>query len=256
MNCRDFREIADSYLSDELAVETNHEIFQHLESCAICRQELAARREIREKLRLSLQRSDEFKLNPTFAEKLKTTLQEEAFHRHSWFNWKILTPAVAGLLIVAGLTFGLLYRSNQPNLLADLSKKAISRHEDCGLKNIKQWEKFNGKAPVEKISFVKSLENSETRILSAHDCEFEGKSFTHYILMYHGKLISVLKIPSENIASTNPTAEAPIICNKEHGLQMASFKVKEDFVFVISDMTETENLSLARTLSDNLLQAV
>ncbi|NJM54427.1 MAG: hypothetical protein HC846_14250 [Blastocatellia bacterium] len=61
MNCRDFREIADSYLSDELAVETNHEVFQHLENCAKCRQELSSRREVREKLRFSLKTHPSFK---------------------------------------------------------------------------------------------------------------------------------------------------------------------------------------------------
>ena len=33
MRCEDFREIADSFLSDELLVETNHEVVRHLEDC-------------------------------------------------------------------------------------------------------------------------------------------------------------------------------------------------------------------------------
>jgi predicted anti-sigma-YlaC factor YlaD len=47
MQCREFREIADSYLSNELMVETNHGVIAHLEQCAECRQELKARRELR-----------------------------------------------------------------------------------------------------------------------------------------------------------------------------------------------------------------
>lgn len=257
MNCRDFREIADSYLSDELAVETNHEVFQHLESCPVCRQELSARREIREKLRLSIKTSPEFAINPAFVGRLRINLKDEAFRQHSWFSWKILTPALASLILITGLTFAVFYRQIQnPNLLAEISKNAVGRHEDCGLKNIKHWKESKANVPAEKISFVRSLQNDETKILSAHDCEFEGKRFMHYILMHNGKLISVLKIASENVTPTNPTTEAPIICNKEHGLQMASFKIGQDLVFVISDMTEAENLSLARTLSDYLLQAV
>ncbi len=34
----------DSYLGDELLVETNHEVLRHLENCPACRNELAARR--------------------------------------------------------------------------------------------------------------------------------------------------------------------------------------------------------------------
>jgi anti-sigma factor RsiW len=51
MQCREFREIADSYLSNELMVETNPRVIAHLEQCAECRQELKARRELRGKLR-------------------------------------------------------------------------------------------------------------------------------------------------------------------------------------------------------------
>ena len=31
MQCREFRDIADSYLGNELIVETNHEVISHLE---------------------------------------------------------------------------------------------------------------------------------------------------------------------------------------------------------------------------------
>ena len=112
------------------------------------------------------------------------------------------------------------------------------------------------KVPPEKISFVKSLQNEDTEILEVHDCKFEGKSFTHYILQHHGKLISVLKTASENVTETNTNIENPIICEREKGLQMASFKTGEDLIFVISDMSEAENLNLARTLSDNLKSEV
>ncbi len=254
MNCRDFREIADTYLSDELLVETNHEVFQHLESCAVCRQELSFRREVREKLRLSLKTSNEFQLNPMFAQRLQANLKEEAFRQTSWFSWKNLTPLVASLLVIASLTVTLLYRQKQTaqSYLVEISKKALNRHEDCGLKHVTEWEANAGKISAEKISFVKSLQSNDTEILEAHECEFEGKHFTHYILRRGKKIVSVLKNTSENELQTNTKAETSITCEKEKGLQMASFKNGEDLIFVISDMSEAENLSLARTLSDNL----
>ena len=51
MDCRNFKEVLDSYLSDELAVETNHLIIRHTEHCADCRSEMAARRNLRGILR-------------------------------------------------------------------------------------------------------------------------------------------------------------------------------------------------------------
>lgn len=251
MNCRDFREIADSYLSDELAVETNHEVFQHLENCANCRQELSLRRELREKLKFSLKTSAEFQMNPAFNNRLKANLKDEAFRKTSWFNWKILTPVFASFLLIFGLTF-IFFQPNQTSFAAELAQKAIKQHEDCGLKHLKEWEEQAGKIPFEKTVFVNSLKDAETEILEVHDCKFEGKIFTHYVLRHNGKIISVLKTASENADQTNLKTESSIVCEREKGLQVSRFTVDSEMVFVISDMSETENLQLARKLSDSV----
>ena len=258
MNCKDFREIADTYLSDELLVETNHGVFQHLEGCAVCRDELGFRREVRQRLRLSLKTSDEFQLSPLFARRLQSKLKEEAIGQTFWLHWKLSAALLAGLLIIASIGTILLYTQRQTaqSYLVEISKKAIARHEDCGLKHVREWEENAGKISAEKSSFVNCLESSETEILEAHDCEFEGKRFTHYILKRGGKMISVLKNTSENGFQANTNPGTTITCEKEKGLQMASFQNREDLIFVISDMSEAENLSLARTLSDNLQREV
>src|SRR5258705_12754929 len=76
MQCREFKEIADSYLSNELMVETNHGVISHLEQCAECRQELKARRESRGKLREAFIKAPENQLQSEFATRLSTQLQD------------------------------------------------------------------------------------------------------------------------------------------------------------------------------------
>ena len=51
MQCRDVRELADSFLSEQLLVETNHELLRHLETCPDCRADIAGRRALRDGLR-------------------------------------------------------------------------------------------------------------------------------------------------------------------------------------------------------------
>ncbi len=75
MQCSDFRELADSYLSDELLIETNHDLIRHLESCADCRHELAARRELRSKLRKGFQQAAELQIPDEFAGNLRDELR-------------------------------------------------------------------------------------------------------------------------------------------------------------------------------------
>ena len=82
MQCREFREIADSYLSNELMVETNHGVISHLEQCAECRQELRARRELRGLLREAFIKVPENQLRPEFAGRLSTQLHEYSLGKH------------------------------------------------------------------------------------------------------------------------------------------------------------------------------
>jgi hypothetical protein len=78
MQCRDFREMADSYLSDELLVETNHDVILHLETCAACRRELAARRDLRTILRASFAKAEEPRMPDEFSSRLHNELRAAA----------------------------------------------------------------------------------------------------------------------------------------------------------------------------------
>ncbi|HEU4768711.1 MAG TPA: hypothetical protein VFS77_15115 [Pyrinomonadaceae bacterium] len=99
MQCSDFREVADSYLSDELLVETNHDMIAHLERCAECRRELAARRELRVTLRASFANSEELRLPDQFAEQLPTRLRAQHAARSS----AMITRRRVGIAIAACL---------------------------------------------------------------------------------------------------------------------------------------------------------
>ena len=46
-DCRQVRELMDSYISGELTVESNHDVLRHLERCEACRGELARRERTR-----------------------------------------------------------------------------------------------------------------------------------------------------------------------------------------------------------------
>lgn len=76
MQCPDFREVADSYLSDELLVETNHDMITHLEACADCRRELAARRELRTTLRTAFTKAEELQIQDQFAKRFRGELRD------------------------------------------------------------------------------------------------------------------------------------------------------------------------------------
>lgn len=78
MLCRDFREIACSFLDDELLVETNHEVIRHLETCADCNRELAARREMRVKLRAAIAHAPELQMRDGFVERVRAQIRGQS----------------------------------------------------------------------------------------------------------------------------------------------------------------------------------
>ena len=61
MQCRDVRELADSFLSEQLLVETDHELLRHLETCPDCRADIAARRALRDKLRTAFSHAEDLR---------------------------------------------------------------------------------------------------------------------------------------------------------------------------------------------------
>lgn len=125
MNCQQFREIMDSYISDELLVETNHEVLRHLENCPACRRELSAHRNLRAKLRSAVKTSPEMQINPAFAARLQTNLRETALRpkwweksagNNSFLNMRLLLATAACLLVVAGFAgISIKYRNSAPN---------------------------------------------------------------------------------------------------------------------------------------------
>jgi hypothetical protein len=251
MNCEYFNEIADSYLSDELAVETNHDVISHLENCVACRKELGKRRELRNRLRSSMRNAPEFLIDPEFAADMRSILKGGQSYQPWRLRWPIFVPVLATLFIFGVSGFIWLYQDGQNSPIVRLHvadvllQQAVNRHTECGLKYLKRWETDIKDLSAEKVEFVKALQTDETEILEVHDCFFGNKRFTHYILRRDGKIFSVLRTKSDPGLTSD---ESFITSDREGGFQVASFQTKNETVFVISDMDETENLSLARTL--------
>ena len=298
MNCKDFREIADSYLSDELLVETNHEVLRHLETCADCRQELNIRREWRETLRSAVRNAPQSRINEGFMMRLRANLRTQATRPNFWeklsASWLIVAPTFAVLLVLASLTFFALRENSlsNNNLTAtkqtplptieatetdelknsavkiayrELAEKAVGDHENCALKfNLAEkpislreaaakFGKFNQGIDRAVINSLRQVFSDKVEFLEAHSCVFGGKRFAHIILRYQNQVVSVVVTESENTAGANSEtangAEAITCQPSGEGLQVACFKTAKYAIFVVSGLSESDNLTLARTIS-------
>ncbi|MDQ3178950.1 MAG: zf-HC2 domain-containing protein [Acidobacteriota bacterium] len=171
MNCQQFRQIMDSYIGDELLVETNHDVLRHLENCPACREELSTRRYLRTKLRSAIRNSADARINPVFARRLEANLRQTALRPTVWeklragtyVNSPIFAAAIAACLLFVVL-FGVnrlrqspapeqasieqgqefkpvenpqLAATNEPSFIKaawrEVTREAVGDHKNCAL---------------------------------------------------------------------------------------------------------------------------
>ena len=272
MQCREFSEIADTYLHDELLVETNMQVHRHMENCADCRKEFGRRRELRQMVRVAMNSPKELEIKPYFENRLKAELRDYAMQQHGWrkyFTVRLMVPAMASLVIIAAITSGLVVNWNSHRIdlanqrseftasYAALLSDAAADHKDCALEKQMMWDSMSKMDSAEKTLYtekvVKPLQKQLSRnveYLYAHDCPYAGRIFTHIILRDNGHIVSVLIDKSGNVSAMAQNLGDSIHLEKANGLQVAGFQKGDQAFFVISDLTETDNLNVARTISD------
>lgn len=271
MNCRDFREFIDSYLSDELLTETNHDILRHLEECAGCRSEIEARRMVRMRLRSAVRASGEVAfpdgLDAHLRTALKSSLKEGGRSSGIRFGFGGWAAAVAAAAVVVVLTFGFLFLrggggglqvgATKPILITqlpstDLVNLAAEDHDHCAVKYASNKRpvtvaqvpaKFRDIADVVSHEMKSVLKNCD--LIDSHSCKFGKTRFTHVILRDGPKVISVLVTDA---GANDKQFEDSIKLFASDRFQISRFDVDKRAVFVISDLDTQKNALAAESL--------
>jgi anti-sigma factor RsiW len=266
MQCRDFREIADSYLSDELLVETNHDVLRHLETCADCRNELTARRELRSKLHEAFQHAPNLQPTDEFGVRLKEQLQDAALSRSRITAARAAYLAIAAsLVIAAALGLRAVYQRwnshRDATVVAALTQSASGDHRDCALNHrlaeapidLDEAGRKYDRAYIDLVKAVISEGKLPTgvQLVGAHSCIFQGRRFGHVILRYQGELVSVLVTETQTQYSSPETTE-PVTTEQFDGYELAYFNTERHAVYVVSGLSEPENLSIARAIAPSV----
>jgi anti-sigma factor RsiW len=249
MQCRDLRELADSFLTEQLLVETNHELVRHLETCPDCRADIASRRALRDRLRRALNTSEELRPRADFASDLAARLRPgpSVMSRRSLLqSWWTLA---AGLVLAVG--GGVLVRETRSrSRLALLARAASGDHQNCAVKfnlaehpiSLEEAGRRYGAPYGALATFNVSSADAAIQPLERHACVYQGRRFGHVVVRYQGALVSLLVTDGE------PPAGAELEPH-EHGAQVASLPAGRFVGFVVADLDRERVLHLAQSLA-------
>jgi anti-sigma factor RsiW len=284
MDCCNFKDMLDSYLCQELAVETNHAMLSHAEHCSPCRTELASRRNLRQALRRAC---TEDRMSDEACERLRALLRAEATTketrnsavagwRERWaafFKLPLLrpVPAMAAVLILIAGAFAL-YRL-QGNVGIDrvaamrlsdaLMADAAEDHQMC-VRYVKPDSLSAGIPDTVRnfdegcVGLDKVLANEAIgfQLCSAHVCSVkDGRRFAHLIYKHDAELISLLVTPRDAKALKIgkllelDALQADFQESHREDLAVGAYQTSKRVVLVVSKLPESENEKLAQTLA-------
>lgn len=257
MQCRDARELLDSFLAQELLVETNHELMRHVSGCAECKIELDTRTRVRSGLKQAFTRSVELQVRPEFVDEVATRLRGRALKkRRAWPVWPLLAAAASVMLVVAAGAFFL--RSRVP----DVAALAVGDHQNCAVKfalNERPISLDEAAARYDAAyARLRTVPPDEVptaagtlHVAERHSCVFQNRRFGHVVLRLDQHLVSLLMTRDD---STRPAGLQQLQPVK--GLSIASFRTSDHVIYIVSDLPEPAFRDVAQSLAASRFAAV
>jgi len=267
MDCRDVRELADSFLAEELLTETNHEILRHLETCPGCGTDLAARRALREGVRRAFQHASDLDSRPEFLTQLRASLQNAAHHVPArrgirFQGWWALAATV---LLAAGL--GLAYRGRDWMMATGaLARAAVGDHRNCALQFRLAEKPISLEDAAQRYGaayrVLETLPPNDVmtavgpaHVLERHACVYGGRRFGHIVFEYRGERVSLLVTAAEGgLLLALPGEALPHVTSASRidDMSVASFRASGQMVFFAGDVAQADLIALAEALAEPL----
>jgi hypothetical protein len=278
--CARIRRYMDSYINNELLVETNHEVLRHLESCQSCASEVETRSRIKNRLKAAVQNQGvPVDLEARVREALRSESQEAGL---GWARW---AGAAAAVVVIAGGTWLTAPRWTRPALpdladrrgqdvfiqkvsesLAAVLKVGLGDHIHCSIfrkypKNppsVEEMAEKLGPAYQDLVPLVKSRVPEEYRIILAHQCGYQGRRFVHLTLSNGSNLLSLVITRKQagetlqGLAASRQPSGVTIYQATARNYDVAGFETGQFLAYVVSDLGAKRNLEIAANLAPSV----
>lgn len=209
--CADVRELLDSYLSNELLVETNHRVIAHLSACPRCTEELVRRRQLREALREMLPPGPDA---GAVERRILAGLSRDTTRvpwlpllRFSWIAAACVALAVPlGWWVRESWTGGSAGAGTSTGRLLPVAyRDSIDNHVECALAQPPTLrldpDRLAVRFDTAYRGVLKAVVESAApyELADAHDCRHHASHFRHLILRGEGHTISVMALRTSSL---------------------------------------------------------
>jgi hypothetical protein len=262
MECRDVRDMADAFLAQELPGNSSDRMLRHLETCRFCRDDLGARRALRDGVRRAFHHARELAPTPEFLGRMRATLEDaprqaRAPRRLSFPGWWMLAATV-----LLALASALAYRG--VTMAGALARVAVGDHRNCALeRRLRETsipleeaaQRYGGttyrileKLPPDDVTTTAGT----ARIVRRHACIFEGRQFAHVVFEYRGTLVSLLVTAADDgLRLPLPGEALPHITSARQvdRMSVVSFRTLRHAVFLAGDVAPADLTALAGAIA-------
>ena len=277
-DCQNIRERLDLYLDNELLIETNQSVLDHLGFCQSCAAELERRIELRRMLQAALAHDDEDERasEDISRNRIQTALDGERRQRRSAnLSWAV----VAASLILA-LTLGLVYWRNvttskpmnssavntppspPADTIAAVDRDAVENHQVCALSYPPNWT-FDRQRVARDLTprFAPLIDiighnHPSYELIEGHICSYQHRKYAHLIFRGNGHTVSVFIERDAPGGSPKSSRPREIDQATYKAYEVASAHTGLHHVFVVSDLPMVDNLALANQLVPSTLRFI
>jgi hypothetical protein len=277
--CERYRRFFDAYLDNELLVETNQDVLQHLNSCAECASMLEGRARTKQLVRDAVTREQAPpELVAAWRSRLRT--EQPGFFAYNTVRWGMAAAAVvlAAVIGVGSLQWAHIVQIGQdegavPTLSArvqELLRVGLVDHVHCAIVSQK-WKQFIsfdemktstsrqalGPEFIDLVPAVETKLGSEYRLVQGHRCVANHRQYVHLILTgKNGAIVSLVITEKNNESFSQSDAVAvmrasgiPIYRNRQGVLEVAGFESDKYLAYVVSNLDGATNLNIASLMA-------
>jgi anti-sigma factor RsiW len=277
-DCQNIREMLDLYLDNELLVETNQSVLDHLGFCQSCAAESERRIEFRRMLKAALTHDDEDQRDSEDASRnrIQTALDGERRQlRTANLSWAVVAASVV-LALALGWVYWRNVTTSKPmnsaavntppsppaDTIAAVDRDAVENHQVCALSYPANWT-FDRQRVARDLTprFAPLIDvigrnHGSYELIEGHICSYQHRKYAHLIFRSDGHTVSVFIERDE--PGSNPKSSQPREIDQAtyKAYQVASVDTGLHHVFVVSDLPRVENLALANQLVPSTLDFV